>query len=44
MGAEALFSLMDLNGLSPEAAVASIVRTATTLTRAAIADGDSRLA
>jgi AcrR family transcriptional regulator len=44
MGAEALFSLMDLNGLSPEDAVASIVRTATTLTRAAIADGDSRLA
>jgi AcrR family transcriptional regulator len=35
MGAEALFSLMDLNGLSPEGAVASIVRTATTLTRTA---------
>ncbi|MEZ0109902.1 AcrR family transcriptional regulator [Catenulispora sp. EB89] len=37
MGAEALFSLMDLSGLSPEDAVASIVRTATTLTRVAIA-------
>jgi AcrR family transcriptional regulator len=36
MGAEALFSLMDLNGLSPEDAVASIVRTATTVTRAAL--------
>lgn len=36
LGAEALFSLMDLNGLPPEDAVASIVRTATTLTRAAI--------
>lgn len=36
MGAEALFSLTDLNGLSPEDAVASIVRTATTLTRAAL--------
>ncbi|WP_194915485.1 TetR/AcrR family transcriptional regulator [Catenulispora rubra] len=34
MGAEALFSLMDLNGLAPEEAVASIVRTATMLTRA----------
>jgi AcrR family transcriptional regulator len=31
MGAEALFSLMDLNGLAPEDAVASIVRTATAL-------------
>lgn len=36
MGAEALFSLLDLNGLPPEDAVASIVRTATTLTRAAL--------
>jgi AcrR family transcriptional regulator len=35
ISAEALFSLMDLNGLTPEDAVASIVRTATTLTRAA---------
>jgi AcrR family transcriptional regulator len=38
MGAEALFSLMDLSGLSPEDAVASIVRTATTVTRAAMND------
>lgn len=37
MGAEALFSLMDLNGLAAEDAVASIVRTATTLTRVALA-------
>ena len=44
MGAEALFSLMDLNGLSPEDAVASIVRTATALTRVALADGSSRIA
>jgi AcrR family transcriptional regulator len=36
MGAEAVFSLMDLNGLAPEDAVASIVRTATTLTRVAL--------
>ena len=36
MGAEALFSLMDLYGLAPEDAVASIVRTASTLTRAAL--------
>lgn len=36
MGAEALFSLMDLGGLGPEDAVAAIVRTATTLTRAAL--------
>jgi AcrR family transcriptional regulator len=35
MSAEALFSLIDLNGLDPEAAVRSIVSTATTLTRAA---------
>ncbi|MEZ0112022.1 AcrR family transcriptional regulator [Catenulispora sp. EB89] len=39
MGAEALFSLMDLNGLTPEEAVAGIVRTATTLTRAALVTG-----
>ena len=39
MGAEALFSLMDLNGLAPEEAVASIVRTAATLTRAALTTG-----
>lgn len=37
LGAEALFSLMDLCGLDPEEAVASIVRTATRLTRAALA-------
>jgi AcrR family transcriptional regulator len=37
MGAEALFSLIDLYSLEPEAAVASIVRTASTLTRAALA-------
>jgi AcrR family transcriptional regulator len=36
MGAEALFSLMDLYGLAAEDAVASIVRTATTLTRVAV--------
>jgi AcrR family transcriptional regulator len=36
MGAEALFSLMDLCGLDAEEAVASVVRTATTLTRAAL--------
>ncbi|MBS2539589.1 TetR/AcrR family transcriptional regulator [Catenulispora sp. NF23] len=39
MGAEALFSLMDMGGLGPEDAVASIVRTATTLTRAALPQG-----
>jgi AcrR family transcriptional regulator len=39
MGAEALFSLMDLNGLAPEDAVTSIVRTASTLTRAALITG-----
>lgn len=39
MGAEALFSLMDLNGLASEDAVASIVRTATTLTRVAVTGG-----
>ncbi|WP_194905503.1 TetR/AcrR family transcriptional regulator [Catenulispora rubra] len=39
MGAEALFSLMDLSGLSPEDAVASIVRTATTLTRVTVVGG-----
>jgi len=34
---EALFSLIDLSGLTPEAATSSIVRTAATLTRAAVA-------
>jgi AcrR family transcriptional regulator len=36
VSAEALFSLTDLYGLEPEEAIASIVRTATTLTRAAL--------
>jgi AcrR family transcriptional regulator len=35
VSAEALFSLTDLEGLDPERAIASIVHTATTLTRAA---------
>lgn len=34
VSAEALFSLTDLHGLDPESAIASIVHTATTLTRA----------
>jgi AcrR family transcriptional regulator len=37
VGAEALFSLTDLYELAPEDAIASIVHTATTLTRAALA-------
>lgn len=36
VSAEALFSLTDLYGLDPEQAVASLVHTATTLTRAAL--------
>jgi AcrR family transcriptional regulator len=36
VSAEALFCLTDLRGMSPERAIASIVHTATTLTRAAI--------
>jgi AcrR family transcriptional regulator len=36
VSAEALFSLTDLYGLAPEEAISSIVRTATTLTRAAL--------
>jgi AcrR family transcriptional regulator len=36
VSAEALFSLTDLDGLDPEDAIASIVHTATTLTRAAL--------
>jgi AcrR family transcriptional regulator len=36
MSAEALFSLMDLGGLDPDDAVATIVHTSTTLTRAAL--------
>jgi AcrR family transcriptional regulator len=38
VSAEALFSLTDLHGLSPEEAIESIVHTATTLTRAALRD------
>jgi AcrR family transcriptional regulator len=38
VSAEALFSLTDLHGLGPEEAIASIVHTATTLTRAALRD------
>jgi AcrR family transcriptional regulator len=38
VSAEALFSLIDLHGLDPEEAIPSIVRTATTLTRAALRD------
>ncbi|MEU9347687.1 TetR/AcrR family transcriptional regulator [Streptomyces sp. NPDC048278] len=38
VNAEALFSLTDLNGLAPEQAITSLVRTATTLTRAALRD------
>jgi hypothetical protein len=39
MGAEALFVLTDLCGLSPDDAVASAVRTARSLTAAAIGSG-----
>ena len=38
VSAEALFVLTDLCGLSPDDAIASAVRTATTLTKAAFAD------
>jgi AcrR family transcriptional regulator len=37
VSAEALFSLTDLRGLAPETAITSLVHTATTLTRAALA-------
>ena len=37
VAAEALFALTDLHGMPAEAAIASIVHTATTLTRAALA-------
>ncbi|MEU1291739.1 MULTISPECIES: TetR/AcrR family transcriptional regulator [unclassified Streptomyces] len=37
VSAEALFSLTDLHGLDPEDAIASIVHTATTLTRSTLA-------
>ncbi|MEU9345895.1 TetR/AcrR family transcriptional regulator [Streptomyces sp. NPDC048278] len=40
VSAEALFSLTDLNGLAPEQAITSLVRTATTLTRAALRDSE----
>jgi hypothetical protein len=36
VSAEALFSLTDLCGLSPDEAIASLVRTATTVTEAAV--------
>jgi AcrR family transcriptional regulator len=39
VSAEALFSLTDLYGLDPDEAIASIVHTATTLTRAALREG-----
>ncbi|HET9171413.1 MAG TPA: TetR/AcrR family transcriptional regulator [Actinospica sp.] len=39
VSAEAYFSLTDLHGLDPESAIASLVRTATTLTRARLAEG-----
>jgi AcrR family transcriptional regulator len=39
VSAEALFSLTDLCGMEPEAAVASVVHTATVLTRAAVQPG-----
>jgi AcrR family transcriptional regulator len=38
VSAEALFSLTDLHGLDPEAAIAVIVHTASALTRAALAE------
>jgi len=42
VSAEAFFSLTDLYGLDPEEAIASIVHTATTLTRAAFQDRADR--
>ena len=38
VSAEALFTLTDARGLDPEEAIASIIHTATTLTRAALRD------
>ena len=38
VSADALFSLTDLHGLDPQDAIASLVHTATTLTRAALRD------
>jgi AcrR family transcriptional regulator len=40
VSAEALFSLTDLHGLDPEAAISVIVHTATALTRTAIAESE----
>ena len=42
VSAEALFSLTDLYGLDPQDAIASVVRTATTLTRATLAGHQAR--
>jgi AcrR family transcriptional regulator len=42
IGAESLFCLLDQCGLPPEEAIASVVHTATTLTRAAVAELKSR--
>ncbi len=39
VSAEALFVLTDLCGLAPDDAIGSVVRTATTLTKAAFAGG-----
>ncbi|HEX3792582.1 MAG TPA: TetR/AcrR family transcriptional regulator [Pseudonocardiaceae bacterium] len=43
MSAEALFNLIDLCGCAPDDALASVVRTASTLTRAALATGGKPL-
>jgi AcrR family transcriptional regulator len=42
VSAEALFNLTDLGGLDPEDAIASVVHTATTLTRAAVEEGAAK--
>jgi AcrR family transcriptional regulator len=39
VSADALFSLIDLSGLAPDDAIASLVRTATTVTKAALCEG-----
>jgi len=44
VSAEALFSLTDLAGLTPDEAVASLVRTATTVTEAALRSGPAAVA
>jgi AcrR family transcriptional regulator len=41
VSAEALFGLTDLHGLDPEEAIASVVHTAATLTRAALRDAQT---